>query len=277
MSLLQCDWAASPCSGREQQGTVTGGPSSASRGSGPPTSPRPWGLWPCTPLWLRPVLCWCRWFGIGSHLQRLSPVRTVDGCTRSLPERGRGQACSPPLFGAGETAAGGGEELAQPAQQTGAGATVSPARGGGARGGVTGIARQMPALLFPRAGFWEQAARRREHPDGGTARVARGKPLWQVLGLREPCQDPSGIRGKRARRSRGSQQPHGPQRALRIPSTAQHPGRGGGGCHLSPSPHQRDAFVPRISRAWAPCPYVSQPGAWRGAGRRGTPSLPGDG
>lgn len=28
MSLLQCDWAASPCSGREQQGTVTGGPSS---------------------------------------------------------------------------------------------------------------------------------------------------------------------------------------------------------------------------------------------------------
>lgn len=39
MSLLQCDWAASPCSGREQQGTVTGGPSSVGPRLQTPTSP----------------------------------------------------------------------------------------------------------------------------------------------------------------------------------------------------------------------------------------------
>lgn len=45
MSLLQCDWAASPCSGREQQGTVTGGPSSSQpQVQGPPQPPAMWAL-----------------------------------------------------------------------------------------------------------------------------------------------------------------------------------------------------------------------------------------
>lgn len=77
MFLLQCDWAASPCSGREQQGTVTGGPSSGQPQVWAPHIPQPCGLRPCSLLWLCPILRWCHWFSTSSHLQRLSPVHLL--------------------------------------------------------------------------------------------------------------------------------------------------------------------------------------------------------
>lgn len=136
---------------------------------------------------------------------------------------------------------------------------------GGSRGELQALPRQMLAWLFPRAAFREQADWRAvlgpqcgsgEHPDRGRARVSGESPFGKFWGSASPAEAPH-IRGKGAQRSRGSQQLHGPQCALHIPSTAQYPEG-----HLFMSPQWWDRFC-----AWVlPClGTLSQPGTWRGA------------
>lgn len=256
MSLLQCDWAASPCSGREQQGTVTGGPSSGQpRVRAPPHPPAVWALALYSPLAApsSPLVPPVRHQFAPTKAQRRAlagePVMSVPGL---FPSRGGAGRVAPPLA----RGWGGGKQLAQHAQQTGAGPTVSPARGGGIH---RQLPRWTPAWLFLRAGFLGASslegcagtppARRWGAPRQRDTPCARRKPFWYIVGLSEPGGDPSSIVGAGGV---GSEV----QGISAAPWPPARPSIPGGGCHLILSPQWWAGFVPGISHAWAPHPHA---------------------